>query len=162
MSTPSVQQPPLVIREAVRADVAAIVDLLADDRLGAHRERVEDPVAPVYLRAFDEMRVQPGNDLLVAVLGPEVVGCLQLTIATGLSRQGMRRAQLEGVRVKGAYRGQGIGEQLIRAAIDRARAAGCGIAQLTSDATRLDARRFYERLGFEASHVGMKIMLTDG
>jgi ribosomal protein S18 acetylase RimI-like enzyme len=147
------------IRAATRADVAVIVRLLADDALGSRRELIEDPVAPVYLRAFDEMASQPGNELLVAVKAEEVIGCLQLTIATGLSRRGMRRAQLEGVRVSSRHRGARVGEQLVVEAIARARAAGCGLVQLTSDVSRLDARRFYERLGFEATHIGMKLSL---
>jgi ribosomal protein S18 acetylase RimI-like enzyme len=147
----------VMVRPARQEDVAAIVRLLADDMLGAQRELVEDPVAPAYLRAFDEMASQPGNELLVAVKDDEVIGCLQLTIATGLSRRGMRRALLEGVRVSAKHRGARVGEQLVLDAIARARAAGCGLVQLTSDASRVDARRFYERLGFEATHIGMKL-----
>jgi ribosomal protein S18 acetylase RimI-like enzyme len=147
------------IRHARRDDLAAIVRLLADDVLGAQRERVEDPVASVYVRAFDEMAGQPGNDLLVAVRDHEIVGCLQLTVIPGLSRAGMRRAQIESVRVGSGHRGLRIGERLVTEAIARAREADCGLVQLTSDATRADARRFYERLGFEATHVGMKLSL---
>ena len=149
----------VVVRHARREDVPAIVRLLADDVLGAQRELVEDPVAPAYLRAFDEMAAQSGNELLVAEKDAEVIGCLQLTIATGLSRRGMRRALLEGVRVSSKHRGAKVGEQLVLDAIARARAAGCGIVQLTSDASRADARRFYERLGFVATHIGMKLSL---
>ena len=151
----------VIVRLARRQDVSAVVRLLADDVLGRHRERVEEPVAPVYLRAFDAMAAQPGNELLVATLGDELVGCLQLTMVAGLSRAGMRRAHLEGVRVCGRHRGQGIGERLVSAAIARARTAGCGLVQLTSDTTRTDALRFYERLGFKATHVGMKLSLAD-
>jgi N-acetylglutamate synthase-like GNAT family acetyltransferase len=151
----------VVVRLARREDVGAIVRLLADDVLGAARERVEDPVAPVYLRAFDDMAAQPGNQLLVAERDGDVIGCLQLTILTGLSRQGMRRGLLEAVRVSARYRGARVGEQLVLEAIARARAAGCGLVQLTSDATRVDAQRFYERLGFEKTHVGMKKSLTE-
>lgn len=149
----------VIVRLARREDVPAVVRLLADDVLGRHRERVEEPVAPVYLCAFDDMAAQSGNELLVAVLGDELVGCLQLTMVAGLSRAGMRRAHLEGVRVCGRHRGRGIGERLVTAAIARAKAAGCGLVQLTSDATRTDALRFYERLGFKATHVGMKLSL---
>jgi ribosomal protein S18 acetylase RimI-like enzyme len=150
----------ITIRPATREDVPAIVRLLADDALGSRRELVEDPVAPVYLRAFDEMANQAANELLVAVKGDEVVGCLQLTIVTGLSRRGIRRAQLEGVRVSSKHRGEKVGEQLVQYAIARAREAGCGLMQLTSDVSRLDARRFYEKLGFKATHIGMKLPLT--
>ena len=150
---------PVTVRLATREDVAAIVRLLADDVLGAQRERVEDPIAPVYLQAFDEMAGQSNNALLVAVRDEEVIGCLQLTILTGLSRQGMRRALLEGVRVSSRHRGKRVGEQLVLDAIARARASGCGLVQLTSDISRTDAQRFYARLGFKTTHVGMKLSL---
>lgn len=150
----------VTVRPAIRDDVPAIVRLLADDALGAQRELLEDPVAPVYLRAFDEVAAQPDNELLVAVLDDKVVGCLQLTIISGLSRRGVRRAQIEGVRVSSNYRGANIGERLVREAIARARAASCGLVQLTSDVSRLDARRFYERFGFKATHIGMKLTLA--
>ena len=151
---------PVTVRVATRDDVPAIVRLLADDALGAQRELLEDPVASVYLQAFDEMAAQLGNDLLVAVLDDKVIGCLQLTIISGLSRRGARRAQIEGVRVSSNHRGEKIGEQLVREAIARGRAAGCGLVQLTSDVSRLDARRFYERFGFKATHIGMKLTLA--
>ena len=147
------------VRRAKRADVPAIVGLLADDHLGATREIVSDPVAQVYLDAFDAVDAHQGTELFVAELDGEVVGCLQLDIIHGLSRMGMTRGQIEGVRVSSAHRGNRIGEQLVRAAIDRAREQGCGAVQLTSDRTRVDAHRFYERLGFVTTHVGMKLTL---
>jgi ribosomal protein S18 acetylase RimI-like enzyme len=150
---------PLAIRVARREDVPSIVTLLADDPIGAGRERNTDPVPEAYWRAFDEMAAQPGNMLLVADADGAVVGCLQLTMIPGLSRIGTKRAQIEGVRVASSRRGGGIGEALMRHAIERARSAGCGLVQLTSDKARLDARRFYERLGFVASHVGLKLSL---
>ncbi len=147
------------VRRAERADVPAIVRLLADDHLGATREIVSDPVAQVYLDAFDAMAAHQGTELFVAEMDGDVVGCLQLDIIHGLSRMGMTRGQIEGVRVSSARRGHRIGEQLVRAAIDRAREHGCRAVQLTSDRTRIDAHRFYERLGFVTSHVGMKLTL---
>jgi ribosomal protein S18 acetylase RimI-like enzyme len=150
------------VRRAERADVPAIVRLLADDRLGATREivgAVGEPLAQVYWDAFDAMMEHPGNEYLVAEMEGEVVGCLQLTIIRGMSRAGLTRGQFEGVRVSSQHRGHGIGEQLMRAAIERARTLGCRIVQLTSDRTRVDALRFYERLGFVPSHVGMKLTL---
>lgn len=150
----------VVIRSGRRDDLSGVVALLADDVLGAGREIVADPVSPVYLQAFDEMMAQGGNTLLVAEDARGViVGCLQLTIIPGLSRAGRRRAQIEGVRVASALRGRGLGERLIRAAIDRAREARCGLVQLTSDVTRVDAQRFYGRLGFQPTHVGYKLAL---
>ena len=94
--------------------------------------------------------------MLVAEADGEVVGCLQLTVIPGLSRMGATRGQLEGVRVSSKHRGRRIGEALVEAATDRARELGCSIVQLTTDRTRLDAHRFYERLGFVSTHIGMK------
>ena len=147
------------IRVATAQDLPAVVCLLADDSFGAAREQCTDPLPDAYLRAFDAMRRQGGNDLLVAAIADDIVGCLQLTIIPGLSRLGAIRGQVEGVRVASTHRGQRIGEALMRHAIDRCRAAGCSLLQLTSDVTRTDARRFYERLGFQATHVGMKLPL---
>ena len=152
------------IRPANSAELPEIVRLLADDPLGAQRERFENPLPPAYTDAFDAIARQHGNQVLVAVeAGPggndRVVGCLQLTFIPGLARLGTTRAQIDGVRVDTRHRGQGIGEALTRTAIDLARAAGCGLVQLTTDKSRRDAHRFYERLGFIASHEGMKLTL---
>jgi ribosomal protein S18 acetylase RimI-like enzyme len=150
----------MIIRRATQADLEAIVRLLADDPLGAAREQYAVPLPVAYRTAFAAMQAQPGNELLVAVLDGEVAGCLQLTVIPGISRLGGSRAQIEGVRVATAHRGAGIGEALVHDAIERARDAGCALVQLTTDSTRVDARRFYERLGFEATHVGMKLRLA--
>jgi ribosomal protein S18 acetylase RimI-like enzyme len=147
------------IREARRSDVAAIVALLADDPLGQAREDNSEPPPESYFRAFDEIAEQRGNLLLVAETGGCVIGCLQLTMIPGLTRRGMKRGQIEGVRVAAAQRGQRVGERLIRHAISMARADGCGLIQLTTDKSRADAHRFYEGLGFVASHLGMKLAL---
>ncbi len=152
---------PITIRTATEADLPAVVRMLADDPLGAGREQYADPLPAAYRDAFAAMRAQGGNDLLVAVEDDAVVGCLQLTIIAGISRLGASRAQIEGVRVAATHRGLGIGEMLIRDAIERARHAGCVLVQLTTDNSRTDAQRFYERLGFEATHVGMKLRLGD-
>jgi ribosomal protein S18 acetylase RimI-like enzyme len=148
---------PITIREAHLDDIPAIVALLADDPLGRTREDPADLAA--YREAFDEIAAQSGNMVLVAQAGGAVVGCLQLTIIPGLARSGMRRGQIEGVRIAVGQRGQRLGERLMAEAIERARAAGCGLVQLTTDRSRPDAHRFYERLGFTASHLGMKLML---
>ncbi|MEL7137596.1 MAG: GNAT family N-acetyltransferase, partial [Pseudomonadota bacterium] len=142
------------IREATAADLPEITALLADDGLGRNRE---EPGDPVYAAAFARMQAQPGNVVLVAT-GPDgaILGCLQITIIHGLSRRGMTRAQIEGVRVAASACGAGLGRQLMEAAIARARMAGCGLVQLTSDKRREDAHRFYTSLGFEATHEGLK------
>lgn len=149
----------LAIRPAREADLPAIVALLADDPLGAMREENADPLPQAYLAAFRDLAAQRDNVLLVAETAGEIVGCLQFTAIAGLARRGMKRGQIEGVRVASGWRGRGIGERMVRYAIDRARDEGCGLLQLTTDNTRPDAHRFYETLGFVASHVGMKLML---
>ncbi|MBP6011485.1 MAG: GNAT family N-acetyltransferase [Alphaproteobacteria bacterium] len=147
-------------RLAEAGDVEAIVCLLADDKLGAARERLGPPLPEGYRRAFAAMTLERGNEILVGERDGLVVACLQLVVTHGLSRQGQVRATLEAVRVASALRGQGIGKEIVAFAIERARAAGASIVQLTSDKSRVDAHRFYEQLGFKASHVGMKLELT--
>lgn len=147
------------IRKAKQEDVREIVRLLADDELGSKRERNEDPLPETYLKAFKELEAQRGNDILLGIEDKEIIGCLQLTIIPGLSRQGMKRAQIEGVRVKQNVRGKKVGEALLKEAIAHAKLEGCGLIQLTTDKQRIDAHRFYERLGFLASHEGMKLSL---
>ena len=144
------------VRNAHREDVPAIVRLLADDILGAKREQASDPLPQAYWDAFDAITTQGGNELIVAEIDDEIVGCLQLTVIPGLGRMGLVRGQIEGVRVSSTHRGRRIGELLVAAATDRARELGCGLIQLTTDKSRVDAHRFYERLGFEATHIGMK------
>lgn len=147
------------LREATRADLPAIVALLADDPLGSARETVADPLPGGYVEAFEAIASDPAHVLLVAEREDRVIGCLQLTVVPGLSYVGMARAQIEGVRVVRDARNRGVGEALVRRAIEIARARGCGMIQLTSSRSRADAQRFYVRLGFEASHIGMKLML---
>ncbi len=147
-------------RDARREDLEALVKLLADDELGRMRENLETPLPRAYLNAFEELTAQIGNRLIVAVEEDEtIIGCLQLTLTVGIARQGMKRATIEGVRVTRNARGSGIGKQLFEHAIEEARLSGCGMVQLTTDKSRPDAHRFYERLGFEPSHVGMKLVL---
>ncbi|WP_370152553.1 N-acetyltransferase family protein [Ferrovibrio sp.] len=149
----------LTIRVATRADVPAIVRMLADDMLGAAREAWSDPLPQAYYDAFAEVEAMPGTEQIVAEQGGRVIGAMQLTYIPGISKQGMKRAIIEAVRIDSPLRGSGLGSALIRWAVDRARAKGCGVVQLTSDKTRTDAHRFYEKLGFKASHVGMKLDL---
>ncbi|OQQ17247.1 GNAT family N-acetyltransferase [Streptomyces sp. M41(2017)] len=147
----------LEIRAAVADDVPAIVAMLADDPLGARRES-PDALTP-YLDALKRLSADPNQHLVVAVRESRVVGTLQLTVIPGLSRKGATRSIIEAVRVHADERGSGLGTQLIEWAIDESRRQGCQLVQLTSDSSRADAHRFYERLGFEASHVGFKLAL---
>jgi ribosomal protein S18 acetylase RimI-like enzyme len=147
----------LIFREAREDDVTAIVDMLADDELGASRERPGDPV---YAAVFAEMTIDPNNELwVIEGLGGRVLGCLQLTIIPGLSRLGARRAMIESVRVHDDLRGRGVGRWFFEKAIERSRERDAQLVQLTSDKSRPDAIRFYESLGFVASHEGLKLKL---
>jgi GNAT superfamily N-acetyltransferase len=147
----------LEIRPAVADDIPAIVAMLADDPLGSTRESPDD-LTP-YFTAYERLAEDPNQHLVVAVREGRVVGTLQLTIVPGLSRKGSTRSIIEGVRVHAEERGSGLGTRFIEWAVDESRRQGCRLVQLTSDATRTDARRFYERLGFTASHVGFKLEL---
>ncbi|MEU5685272.1 GNAT family N-acetyltransferase [Streptomyces venezuelae] len=147
----------LEIRPAIAADLPAIVGMLADDPLGATRESPDD-LAP-YVTAFERLDDDPNQHLVVAEREGRVVGTLQLTIIPGLSRKGATRSIIEGVRVHADERGSGLGTQFIEWAVAESRRQNCQLVQLTSDATRIDAHRFYERLGFQASHVGFKLPL---
>ncbi|MFF7767079.1 GNAT family N-acetyltransferase [Streptomyces massasporeus] len=147
----------LEIRAAVADDVPAIVGMLADDPLGAQRESPDD-LTP-YLSALERLSADPNQRLVVAVREGRVVGTLQLTIIPGLSRRGATRSIIEGVRIHADERGSGLGTELIEWAIEESRGQGCQLVQLTSDKTRADAHRFYERLGFTASHTGFKLQL---
>lgn len=144
-------------RRATSEDIVAIVALLVDDEFGAKREDPAD-LAP-YRTAFEAIDSNPMHELLVATSDGSVVGCCQLTILHNLSRRGSTRALLEAVRVAGTMRGQRVGEKLVQHAIARAKARGAVMLQLTSDKRRDKAIRFYERLGFVASHEGMKLVL---
>lgn len=147
----------LEIRRATTGDIPAIVAMLADDPLGSQRESPDD-LTP-YWTAFERVASDPHQHLVVAARDDKVVGTLHLTIIPGLSRRGAIRSLIEAVRVHADERGRGLGAQLIQWAIDESRRQDCQLVQLTSDATREDAHRFYERLGFLASHVGFKLPL---
>lgn len=149
----------MIFRKAVIDDLPDIVQLLADDELGATREQFETPLPDTYFEAFKAIEAQTGNQLLLAVEGDSVLACLQLTIIPGLARNGLKRAQIEGVRVAKEQRGNKVGEALFKKAIAIAKTEKCGLVQLTTDKQREDAHRFYERLGFVASHEGMKLMI---
>ncbi|MET7372094.1 GNAT family N-acetyltransferase [Micromonospora arida] len=147
----------VIYREAVRADLPAVIALLADDVLGKARDFTE--VDEAYERAFADITADPRNALIVAEQGGDLVGCLQITYIPGLGRHGAERSLIESVRVRSDRRGEGLGRQLMTWAIDQARERGCALVQLTTDKTREDAHRFYLGLGFVASHEGMKLAL---
>ena len=146
----------VAFRRATAQDVPALVALLADDVLGAQREQPGDPA---YLRAFEAIAADPHQWLVVAERDGAVVGTLQLTVIPGLSHRGMTRGLVEAVRVAASERGSGLGTSLLGWAVEKSRELGCGMVQLTSNASRTDAHRFYERLGFQGSHTGFKLSL---
>ncbi|MER5337667.1 GNAT family N-acetyltransferase [Micromonospora sp. NPDC002717] len=147
----------VIFREAVRADLPAVLALLADDMLGKSRDFTE--VDDAYERAFTDIAADPRNQLIVADADGAVVGCMQLTYIPGLGRHGAERQLVEAVRVRSDRRGQGLGRQMMTWAVDQAKQRGCALVQLTTDKTRHDAHRFYLSLGFVASHEGMKLPL---
>jgi ribosomal protein S18 acetylase RimI-like enzyme len=148
----------VTIRRARRDDVGFIVRMLADDPLGSARERIEDPLPPSYYRAFEALERDPNIRLVVAEDGDgAVIGCLQLCILPGLSSQGASRGLIEDVRVAAHCRSRGIGEHLVQWAVAEARSKGCKLVELLTHNSRVDAQRFYKRLGFQPSHVGMTL-----
>jgi GNAT superfamily N-acetyltransferase len=152
------QEHPLEIRLAERRDLPTILQMLARDSV-SEPSRPDGP-AEMYLPAFEAIASHPDNELVVAMLNGEIVGTLQLTFIPGLSFQGAWRAQVEGVRVRADVRNQRIGTRLMEWVIERARERNCKLIQLTTNKVRVDAQRFYQRLGFTPSHVGMKLHIS--
>jgi GNAT superfamily N-acetyltransferase len=151
---------PVVLRRARADDLAAIVDLIAADQLGATRDGIRDAAdLAAYRQAFRVIDADPAHILMVAEAGHDIVATLQLSFIPGLARRGALRAQIEAVRVHETYRDRGLGAAIFAWAIDEARQCGCTMVQLTTDKSRAHAHRFYERLGFVASHEGMKLAL---
>jgi len=153
---------PIVFRTATRADLAAIVALLADDPLGREREAASpaaDAIDARYLAAFEAIAADANQQLVVATEGDMVVGTLQLSFIPGIARQGAWRGQIEAVRIASQRRDAGLGQRMFEWAIARCRERGCALVQLTTDKRRPDAHRFYEKLGFVASHEGYKLAL---
>jgi GNAT superfamily N-acetyltransferase len=146
----------IAFRRACVTDLPAIIALLADDELGREREDVSLPSAPAYVAAFAAIDADPNQLLAVVSEGERVIGTLQLSFIPGLSRQGALRGQIEGVRIAADRRGSGLGHRVFDWAIEECRSRGCVLVQLTTDASRPDAHRFYEQLGFVASHLGYK------
>jgi GNAT superfamily N-acetyltransferase len=147
----------VVLRRAAAGDLPTLVRLLAADQLGGVRESAED-LAP-YQRAFAVIDADPAQLLVVASVDGRIAGTFQLSFIPGLARAGALRAQIEAVRVAAGRRGHGLGAAMMRWAVEEAGRRGCRLVQLTSDKTRTDAHRFYERLGFVASHDGFKLRL---
>jgi GNAT superfamily N-acetyltransferase len=150
----------LTFRVANIDDLPEIVRMLHDDFLGQQRERFEDPLPEKYIRAFNAIDSDDNNELIVGVLDGAVVSSLQLTFTPSISFQGGKRCTVESVRVDERHRGKGIGRKMMLWALERAKEKGCISMQLTTNAGRADARRFYENLGFKGTHVGMKLKLT--
>lgn len=146
-------------RLATRADLPSIVRMLADDDLGSQREQVQHPLPETYDLAFEQIVRDANHELIVAERDGEVIGTLHLMFLPSISFQGGLRAQVESVRVDKRFQGQGIGSAMMRWTIERARQRGAHVMQLTTHKTRRDAHRFYGRLGFESSHLGMKLSL---
>ena len=160
MAKLSVQGSTVVLRQAAVQDVLAIVTLLAADQIGATRDGfTTDADLQPYLRAFHAINTDPAHLLLVATDDAQVLATMQLSFLPGLARRGALRAQIEGVRVRQAFRGRGLGAALFEWAIQGARRRNCALVQLTTDKSRADAHRFSERLGFIASHEGLKLTL---
>ncbi len=151
----------MTFREAVREDVPTIVRLLADDPLGSTRESPGDELPEAYWRAFEAIESDPNNAIIVAEIDGEIAASLQLTYIPSLTYTGGERAQIEGVRVASEHRGRGVGQALIGWVIDQARARGCRVVQLTTDRQRPNAIRFYQKMGFRPSHMGMKYPLIE-
>ena len=151
--------PDLIFRRATEADVPAIIRLLADDMLGSSREATGAESYPQYLDAFRVIDADANQFLLVVDDGTGIVGTLQLTFIAGLARGGLKRGLVEAVRVASDRRGEKIGEAMFAWVLEKCRREGCGIVQLTTDKARSEAHRFYDRLGFEPSHIGYKMTL---
>jgi len=149
----------VIFRTATIEDLPAVLAMLMDDELGKLREDVSTPLNPAYLAAFEALDRDPNQLLVVAERDGTVVGTCQLSFLAGLSHQGMWRGQIEGVRIASSERGSGLGKAMMAWVIAQCRARGCGLLQLTTDKRRKDAHRFYEHLGFVASHEGMKLRL---
>lgn len=149
----------LTFREALEGDVSALVELLADDDLGQQREDTTLPLNELYISAFKQIDADPNNELIVVEENQLIVGMLQLTFIPYLTHIGSWRCLIEGVRIKKNFRNKGLGTKLFNWAIGRAEARNCNIVQLTSDKQRPNAIRFYENLGFEATHEGFKLKL---
>ena len=146
-------------RTATTTDLKDIVALLADDEFGKTRETVSEEIDGKYIQAFNDIEGQMGNQILLATEDGETTGCLQLTFIPTLARGGQKRAQIEGVRVHKSHQSKGVGRSLFEEAIRLSKENDCSIVQLTTDKRRIGAHSFYEKLGFQVTHEGMKLFL---
>lgn len=145
-------------RKADLEDVPFIIEMLANDKLGSQRENYQQPLPQLYYDAFEKINADANQELMVVENNEnEIIGTLQLSFIQYLTYQGGIRAQIEAVRIREDQRGKGIGDAVFRWAIQRAKEKGAHLLQLTTDKKRPDALRFYEKLGFKASHEGMKL-----
>jgi ribosomal protein S18 acetylase RimI-like enzyme len=149
----------IVFRSALLSDVRAIVALLADDELGSQREITGTLLDQRYVDAFDAIEADANQRLVVVVDGNEVIGTLQISLIPGIARMGAWRGQIEAVRIAAHRRDSGLGHKMFEWAISECRSRACSLVQLTTDKSRTDAHRFYEKLGFTASHEGYKLAL---
>lgn len=149
----------LMFRQAVRKDLPALVGLFADDSIGGHGDTTDPAALPLYESAFAAIQASPNDLLFVGVLKDEIVATAQVTLITSLTGRGTRRMAIEAVQTRADMRSRGIGARLINHCLDVARERGIALVQLTSNAKRPDAHRFYERLGFEKTHAGFKLRL---
>jgi ribosomal protein S18 acetylase RimI-like enzyme len=147
----------LAFRNATEKDLTTLVQMLGDDKLGSTREDLSTPINSRYIEAFKHINSDPNNELIVAFLNEDIVGMLQLTFIPYLTYIGSWRCLIEGVRIHSEYRGKSLGRKLFEWSIKRAQQRNCRLIQLTSDKTRADAIKFYESLGFVASHEGFKL-----
>ena len=148
----------MLFREASKEDVFQIVKMIAHDKLGSLREDFQDPLPQKYYDAFENIQSDKNQELIVVVNeNEEIIGCMQLSFIQYLTYQGGIRAQIEAVRIREDQRGKGIGEAMFKWAITRSKERKAHLLQLTTDKKRPDALRFYEKLGFKASHEGMKL-----
>ena len=150
----------LSFRDAAIGDLPTIIALLVEDQIGV-KDDPSEPLDPVYAAGFAAIDADPNHRLIIVELGGEIVGTMQLSLLPGLLNRGAWRGQIEAVRIAATHRSQGLGEELIGWAVDWFRERGCFIAQLTSNNDRVAAHRFYERLGWQKSHAGFKLYLTE-
>ncbi len=150
----------LTFREVSKNDLPILIKMMADDKLASKQEDISKSINQSYLSAFSKIKADPNNDLIVAVSDDEIIGKMQLTYIRYLGHMGAQTCIIAGVRVDKQYRGQGLGSEIVKWGIERAKSKGCNSIKLTSNKQRTDAIRFYKKLGFDATHEGFRLMLN--